>query len=94
MLQPIPSSLGTQGGVSIIIPMQSVSGLVVSIVVTIIPPFLIWGTSSVPSFPSIFLPSISPSVSPLQTSTSRVQFIGGRIFPAHTSCLQATPISL
>ena len=56
------------------------------------PPFLLWGTSLVPYFPSILLHNISLPVTPLQPSTYGVEFRDGPIFPAHIeSGFQDTP---
>lgn len=70
ILQHIPLSPGTQGRVSITLPMQFVSTLVLSHTTTSTSSFLIWGTSLVPSFSSIPLPSVSPLVASPQPSIS------------------------
>ena len=53
MSQPIPSSPSTQSGVSITPPMSSISGFIVPTTTMNTSTFSLWGTSSIPSFPSI-----------------------------------------
>lgn len=92
ILQPIPSSLGTQGGVSITLPMSSIFGSVTSTVAMTTSPFFIWGTSLVPFVTSTLFPCVSPPSLSSQSFVSRFQFGSGQISPAHTgSDIQSTP---